>query len=498
MSESVTPSSFSHVAADAATSDGGGVSVREAVLAGPGVAAGLDEQARSWLLDRLVGCDAVSAALDSCGHVDVRRRALPGEVTVKVVLGLGLFSTQGYDSVLAKVYPAVAAPAPGGAVPSGPALSQARTRVDEKVFQTLFQSTAARPEPAPVIGASAFGLELTVFDGTTFDLADTDEMRKCFATPTGGRHPQARAVTLTACGTRKVRAAAVGSYATSEQELVDTLVDQLTADTLNLADRNFFSMARYLAFAATGAHLAWRVKNSNKQLPAKVIATLPDSSQMVRLHESDGMLARRRRKAGDHSLPRLPDTIARLVEFDLFVKDERGRTRRSRFRILTTLLDHHAYPAQAIAAVYAERWQAELAYYRIKVTLRGNGIVLRGQTPNLAKQEIWALLCVYNALCDLATQTAVSLGLDPDQISFVAVLRLTRDHATPTRTCACAPEPAQALQAAIAAHPTNRTGRSRTSPRTKKERRTERTRDVTYTINIVTSNLPKLDDDLLT
>jgi hypothetical protein len=248
-------------------------------------------------------------------------------------------------------------------------------------------------------------------------------------------------------------------------------------------------MSRFLACSATGAHLAWRVKNNNDSLPAKVATTLPDGSHLVRLRESNNMLSRRRRSAGDKTLPRLPDTIARLVEFDLFVTDGQGRRRRSRFRILTTLLDHEAYPAQQIAAVYAERWQAELAYYRIKVTLRGNGIVLRGQTPNLAKQEIWALLCVYNALCDLATETAVSLGLDPDQISFVAVLRLTRTHATATCTCSRQPD---TLRTAIAAHPTNRVDRHRTSPRTTRERRTERTRDVTYTINIVSSNLPKV------
>lgn len=498
MSQSAMSFAVSHVGTGVAEQGSGGGGVREAVLAGPGVVAGLDTQARSSLLERLVGGDAVRAALGSWGHVDVRRRVLPGEVTVKVVLGLGLFSGEGYDSVLAKVIPALSGPLPPEAVPTGSALSQARARVDEKVFQALFRATAAEPERGPVVGACEFGLELTAFDGTTFDLADTEAMRACFATPTGGRHPQARVVTLTACGTRKVRAAAVGSYATSEQELTDTLIDQLAPGTLNLADRNFFSMARFLAGAATGAQLAWRVKNANNCLPAKVTATLPDGSQLVRLHESDGMLMRRRRNAGKYGLPRLPDTIARLVEFDLFVKDDRGRTRRSRFRILTTLLDHTTYPAQAIAAVYAQRWQAELAYYRIKVTLRGNGVVLRGQTPNLAKQEIWSLLCVYNTLCDLATETAVSLGLDPDQISFVAVLRLTRSHAAPTCACASTPDAAQALQAAIAAHPTNRPARKRTSPRTKKDRRTERTRDVTYTINIVTSNLPKLGNDLLT
>jgi hypothetical protein len=493
VSESATSSTVSQLGTpDIAGPAGGGV--RGAVLAGPGVVAGLDADTRSSLLERLVDYDAVAAALASCEHVDERQRVLPGGVTVKVVLALGLFSGEGYDSVLAKVIPVLSGPAV--TVPTGSALSQARARVDEKVFQVLFQATAAEPDSGPVVGACAFGLELTAFDGTTFDLADTDAMRESFATPTGGRHPQARVVTLTACGTRKVRAAAVGSYATSEQELVDTLVDELAPGTLNLADRNFFSMARFLAFTKADAHLAWRIKNSNKQLPAKAIADLPDGSQQVRLHESDGMLTRRRRKAGNSSLPRLPDTIARLVEFDLVVQDERGRTRRSRFRILTTLLDHDTYPAQAIAAVYAERWQAEVAYYRIKVTLRGNRVVLRGQTPNLAKQEVWALLCVYNALCDLAIETAVSLGLDPDEISFIAVLRLTRSHTAPTCACKSPTDAVQALRAAIAAHPTNRTGRQRTSPRTKKERRTERTRDVNYTIKMVSSNLPKTDENL--
>ncbi len=102
---------------------------------------------------------------------------------------------------------------------------------------------------------------------------------------------------------------------------------------------------------------------------------------------------------------------------------------------------------------------------------------------------------MYNALCDLATRTAVSLGVDPDEISFVAVLRLTRTHlGAPTgcRNCGHRPDdPVDTLITAIAAHPRNRTGRQRTSPRTKKQRQTEHTRDVSYTITIVTSNLPK-------
>ena len=91
----------------------------------------------------------------------------------------------------------------------------------------------------------------------------------------------------------------------------------------------------------------------------------------------------------------------------------------------------------------------------------------------------------------------MSLGVDPDEISFVAVLRLTRTHLgtdTACRHCGRTPHdgtPDEALITAIAAHPRNRAGRQRTSPRTKAQRRTAGTRDVTYTIKIVPSNLPK-------
>jgi hypothetical protein len=94
--------------------------------------------------------------------------------------------------------------------------------------------------------------------------------------------------------------------------------------------------------------------------------------------------------------------------------------------------------------------------------------------------------------------TAADLGIDPDQISFTVVLRATRDHllAQAKSAAGCAncghrstPDP-QDLITAIAAGPRNRTSRHRTGPRTAKKRRTEHTRNVTYTITVTESNLP--------
>src|SRR6266542_154879 len=279
---------------------------------------------------------------------------------------------------------------PGGAVEVGDTVLGGVLRsVADEVVITAGLAVAghvdrrSRVLTGVVVVAAVFGLLLSAFDGTVFDLAATADITAQFATPSAGRFPQARLVTLVACGTRWILAARLGCSGLSEQHLVDQLLDTLLPGTLNLADRNFFSMARWVRCTATGAHLAWRVKNGAKSLPARIVRVLSDGSAVLRLHESDAMLTARRAKTGDRNLPRLPDIPARLVEFTLAVTDSTGRARTSRFRILATLLDHEQYPAGQIAAVYA----------------------------------------------------AVVLGAAPDAISFAAVLALTRTSATTDLAC---------------------------------------------------------------
>lgn len=472
------------------------------VLAGPVGVARLGGQARAGVFAQLVDAAAVREAVGLAGHVDVRKRVLTGEVTAALVLGLCLFSGEGYDAVLARLVRVVAGPLPPGtAVPTASALCQARARLGEEPLRMLFAATAAA-QPAPGPGSMAFGLELTAVDGTVWDLAATGQNLAEYLPGPQGHWPQVRMVTLNTCGTRKVRAAALGPTTVGEQRLLEAMAGAFTPGMLNLADRYFFSMSRWVTISGTGAQLLWRVKNGAKSLPAKIIGSLPDGSALVRLRESDSMLCRRRADAsrpGDKTLTRLPATVARLIEFDVTARDHAGTTRTSRFRLLTTLLDPDTHPAQALAALYAERWQIEVAYLRIKTTLRGSGVKLRGHTPQLARQEIWAFLTVYNTLCDLAAHAAALDGIDPDQISFIAVLRLTRTQtSTDTRCTHCRKppdnepdtDPINHLIAAIAAHPRNRTGRQRSSPRTTKRRRTQPTTTMTYTTTITTPNLP--------
>lgn len=466
--------------------------LRRAVIAGPGEHVEAGDAILGGILAVMADDTLITAGLAAAGHIDRRRRILTGLVTVAAILGLCLYRRENYDLVLARILPVTPRLLIDGR-PTGQALSAARVRLAPATMRHVFMRAAA-DMPAAGPESFAFGLLLTGFDGTVLDLPAGGDITDVFTAPSGGKYPQARLVTLVTCGTRWIIAAAHGSSGLSEQHLVDQLVDTVAPGTLNLSDRNFFSMDRWIRFTATGAHLAWRVKNGSRSLPARITAVLPDGSVHVRLRESDSMLAYRRAKAGDRSLTRLPDTIARLVEFILTVTDEHARSRTTRFRILTTVLDHEHYPADQIAAVYAERWQVEIVYLRLKVTLRGAGTRLRAQTPHLVDQEIWGLLTVYNALVGLAVTAAVALRVDPDDINFAAVPALTRTTTAtrpPCTRCGHPPEPpVEDLIAAISAQPRNRSARQRTSPRTRAQRRTERTRNVTYTITIETPKLP--------
>ena len=198
----------------------------------------------------------------------------------------------------------------------------------------------------------------------------------------------------------------------------------------------------WIRFSAAGAHLVWRVKNGAKSMPFTTLRTLSDGSELVLLRESASMLGKRRRDAGDKTLPRLPGTIARLVSFTVTARTAH-RVKTTTIKVLTTLLDPGAFPAREIAALYAERWQAEIAYLHLKKTVKGAGRVRRGRSPALARQETWALLLVHNMTATIAARAAASAGIDPDQIPFTAVLSLVRGHVTADTCCPhCGKRPA--------------------------------------------------------
>jgi hypothetical protein len=424
-----------------------------------------------------------------------RLRMLPPLAGVYFTLGLCLFSALPYREVLRVL--------PGRLDAASTALTGLRRRLGPRPFELLFARVAGHLSPGREPWSHVCGLLAVAWDGTTLKLpASPQNAAWAGGTGRGGHYPRARLVALAACGTRCLIAAAAGPFATGERALAATLTGCLRTGMLLLADRGFYSWGLWHAAAGTGAHLLWRV-SGHLHLP--VIRVLPDGSFLTRIddpYQKQLRLTRQRKRknrpAARRRLPepgQLPGAITvRVIEFTVTVTGDDGTARTQRYRMITTLLDCRAAPAAELAAAYARRWAVETCFAELKTRLRGPGRVLRSRTPDLALQETWAYLTVYQAIRAVIARTAAGTGLDPARLSFTAALTAIR--ATAARS------PGSALDhaaAAILASPVPaRPGRVR--PRALREpgpaypaaRHTEGhiARHATYTITITPTGTP--------
>jgi hypothetical protein len=104
----------------------------------------------------------------------------------------------------------------------------------------------------------------------------------------------------------------------------------------------------------------------------------------------------------------------RVIEYS--IRDDDGLS--EVFALITDLLDPDAAPALELARNYSERWHIELLFRLVKVDLRTPGGILRSRSPQGVRQELWALLCLYQALRTLITRAALIAGLDATRIRF--------------------------------------------------------------------------------
>ena len=117
----------------------------------------------------------------------------------------------------------------------------------------------------------------------------------------------------------------------------------------------------------------------------------------------------------------------RVIECEITISTTAGR-QTGLYRLATTLLDHHEYPAGELITLYHQRWEIETAYLELKSSILG-GRVLRARTPTGIEQEIYALLVIYHLLrTAMADATNTQNDVDPDRASFTIAYQTARDQ----------------------------------------------------------------------
>jgi hypothetical protein len=371
------------------------------------------------VLTRVFPPELVDEVIAEVGRTEQRHRSLPARVMAYFSIGMALYSEGSYEDVLAQLTDGLSW-ASGWqetySPPSKSAIFQARARLGSEPLAALFERVARPIGGERTPGVWLAGRRLVAIDGMCLDVADTPANHDHFGRPGVNKgeqsaFPQARVVALAECGTHAVFAAEIGTYSQSEATLAEPLLERLEPGMLLTADRGFFSYALWRKAIATGADLLWRIRTDKSGPQPAHIEDLPDGSWLAHLRRTTPAAARREEPM-----------LVRVLDYTL----DDGRENPTAYRLFTMM----TYPAEVtatdLAAAYIQRWEVELTFDELKTHQRGPRTVLRSKSPDLVLQEIWGHLCCHYAIRSLMTQAATHSGHDPDRVSFVAALRITR------------------------------------------------------------------------
>lgn len=373
------------------------------------VAAGVFAPGHLGELTQYLPFELVDDVLEHTKTTQRRLRDLPSRVGVYFLLALGMFPRLGYARVWTKLTTGLAGL--GVRRPSEKALRDLRRRLGPAPLKMLFEVVAGPLGQPRTPGVCYRGLRTVAFDGlNSLKVPDTRRNRAWL-----GRihyrmgfagYPTLRVMALVETGTRALLGAAVGGADKRDEPTLATgLLGLLRPGMLVLIDRAFDSTPFLEQLTRTGAQFLVRGKSTRKP---PVLRHLPDGSY----------------------LSLLGGVKVRIIEADLVMTGTDGSQVADRYRLITTLTDHHRHPAAELTQLYHERWEIETAFLALRHTILNGHVLRSGDRPGL-EQELWALLTLYQLL-RMAMVTAVETqpNTNPDRASFTTALETACDQVT--------------------------------------------------------------------
>src|SRR6266516_3265829 len=360
---------------------------------------------------------------------------LPPHVMVYFAMAMALLADGDYEEVGARLAGGLGSwgcwDARWGAPTSG-GITRARERLGFEPLRDIFAQVAVPVADQLTRGAFLGPWRLMSIDGFEWDAPDTPGNAAAFGYPGGGKDraafPKARVVTISECGSHAVVDAEIGGIAgkgSGEQSLARQLYGRLEQDWLLIADRNFYNWQDWTAAAASGTALLWRVK---ADLTLPVLQILPDGSYLsVLVNPRIGGKARQAlidAARNGEQLDKGTATVVRVIEYQ--VPDRDGDGTGELIALITTITDPRAAPASLLAEAYHQRWEHETGDAQLKTCLRGPGRVLRSNSPDMVRQEIYGYLLTHHAISALICQAATEADIDPDRVKFTRTVRIVR------------------------------------------------------------------------
>jgi hypothetical protein len=299
------------------------------------------------------------------------------------------------------------------------AYARARQRLPETLLAMLTRHTGREAERGALGEWRWLGRVVKVFDGSTVSMPDTLKNQNAFpqsrSQAPGVGFPLARIAVLFSLSVGTALDLGIRRWAgkfQSELAMLRDMIPSLQTGDVLLTDCYLCSYMEMALLLQRGV----------------------DYVGQMHAHRNVDFRCGRRLGPCDHVVawnkPRRPDWMSAedyaVIPETLSIREFRRRIVRRGYRtrtiiVATTLLDAEQFPQDEIANLYRLRWDAEIDLRSLKTMM--NMDVLRCQTPDMVRKEIWAHLLAYNLIRTVIAQAAARHGTQPRQISFKRAMR---------------------------------------------------------------------------
>jgi hypothetical protein len=354
----------------------------------------------------------VDSILEKQGVATLRRRKLPVENVVWLIIGMALFRDRPIPEIVQRLDLVLPGEDGRRQEVANSAITPARDRLGFEPLRSLFETTARRWASESAARYLWRGFTLFGIDGTTFRVPDSPENRQTFESHSGSNYPMVRLAMLMALRGRVALDCSFAGCRTGEGTLATNLLPSIPGNSLTILDRYFHNYAIWHEICSQGENRHWLVRARDDLRGSwKTLKRFGPGDELVEIAVSQPTRSKH---------PELPEALLiRVIRY-----------RRTGFKtrtLATSLLDPKTYPAREVAELYHERWELELAYDEIKTQALERKESIRSQSPERVRQELLGLMIAYNLVRREMEGMAVRLKLPANRISFQATLMMMRD-----------------------------------------------------------------------
>jgi hypothetical protein len=317
------------------------------------------------------------------------------------------------------------------------AYCQARKRLPLAVFQWLLEKTTSAVRSATSSSSRWLGHRVWLVDGSSFSMSDIPELQRHFGQPSGQRKgcgfPVAKWLALFDLTTGMLLRSATAPLRSHEMAQSSAISRELEPGDLVLGDRGFCSYAHLALLTVRKVHGVFRIhqkqivdftpgrpgaRRGSKDLPG-----MPRSRWVLAQGASDQVVVWFKPKQKPswmeaEEYAKLPEEITvRELRYQIAVPGYRVRE----VTLVTTLLDAATYSASALANLYYRRWQVEINFRHIKISMKMD--VLRCETVDGVLKELAVFALAYNLVRSVTVESARLQDVEPDRVGLVDAVR---------------------------------------------------------------------------